>query len=454
MATEYTPACPQDCILPPKTCPDRTSEDCLHLNVYAPSVITKPLPVMVYFHGGRFEQGSAGNILYEGKYIANMTEVIYVITNYRLGALGALALGELNGNYAINDQRLALKWVQRNIKNFGGDPSNVTIFGQSAGAGSIAAHLISNKSANLFHKVIMQSNPLELPFKTKESYKPLAQALAKEVGCPDYSISCLRSKSANEIVAAQKAAEKGGLDIFHPFRSILAWSPTVGPDDITMQPFEAFRTGKHAKVPIMHGVVTEEALLFVNLGVKEPLSDLAYGLLLNFIFGEHASALAARYPPNGYDNRDILSVLGDDYMFHCPSLNASDNFYVNSRAPVFYYLYNHTLTFDGWGSRYPFCLNRTCHGAELPLLFNTAPHAGFTITPDEARISKETITYWSNFAKSGDPNSPVYVHVKWLPYNSNEKTSIMFNTKGPIQVKNYRKAQCDFWDKIGYHYGA
>lgn len=208
------------------------------------------------------------------------------------------------------------------------------------------------------------------------------------------------------------------------------------------------------KLPIMHGVVTEEALLFVNLGVKEPMSDLAYIALINFIFGSHASDILALYPPDGNDNRDILSVLGDDYMFHCPSFNASTHFYLRSKEPVYYYLYNHSLSFDGWGPRYPFCVNRTCHGAELPLLFNTAPHAGFTISPDEARISKETITYFSNFAKSGNPNFPAPVPTKWLPYNDNEQNALVFNTKGPVQNKNYRSSYCEFWDQIGYDYGT
>jgi carboxylesterase type B len=140
-ATQWGPACPQTCELPPHTCPDTTSEDCLTLNVYAPlAPHDAPWPVMFFIHGGNFKQGFGGGPLYDSSTIANSTNTIYVTVNYRIGALSTMLgtdvkTGEVvPGNLAITDQRLALQWVHDNIAAFGGDPTRLTIFGQSAGA--------------------------------------------------------------------------------------------------------------------------------------------------------------------------------------------------------------------------------------------------------------------------------------------------------------------------------
>lgn len=164
--------CPQTCALPPGACQpaNETSEDCLFLNVYAPpqpNTTTAPstvaatapapakLPVMVWIHGGRFEQGSGGTELYDGALLALAGPCVVVTINYRLGVLGFYTDPDqgITGNYAIKDQQFALRWVQRNIAAFGGDPSRVTIFGQSAGGASVTTHLLSPPSWPLFHQV-------------------------------------------------------------------------------------------------------------------------------------------------------------------------------------------------------------------------------------------------------------------------------------------------------------
>ena len=146
----------QDCKLPPGGCQDEMSEDCLYLNVHAPlEASAEPVPVMVFFHGGRYEQGSAGVELYDGRMLANLTNIVVVTVNYRLGALGFMTLNEFEGNFGVLDQRLALQWVQQNIAGFGGDPSAVTIFGQSAGGTSVSFHLVTTGSKPYFHRVCL-----------------------------------------------------------------------------------------------------------------------------------------------------------------------------------------------------------------------------------------------------------------------------------------------------------
>lgn len=408
---------------------------------------------MVFFHGGRFEQGSAGNVLYDGKFVANMSEVVFVIANYRLGALGGLAYDSIKGNFGLKDQRLALKWVQNNIKNFGGDPSQVTIFGQSAGGASIASHLISDKSKGLFHKAIVQSNPLQLPFKTLETYKPLAEALAEELGCPDFSISCMKSKSAMEVVEAQKRAEESSVDLSQPFLSILAWTPVVSPDDVKYQPFEAFQKGLHHKVPILQGITSEEALLFIHLAIDEEIDDFQYSLVIYALFSGIYDEVISRYPPNGFDNRIPLSQLGDDLLFFCPHSNITREM-ANSNPPIYMYHYNHSLTFDGWGPRYEFCQGHPCHGAELPILFNTAEEAGFPVAPEEVILGRNMAAYWTNFARTSNPNQGnMPVPTKWTPYIENNRASLLFNTHQTILRRDVSVDNCNFWDSVGYKWG-
>jgi para-nitrobenzyl esterase len=165
-ATAFGPACPQ-----PPVPGYSQSEDCLYLNLWTPTRSSvKNLPVLVFFHGGSFVDGAGSVPVYDGARLAARGDVILVTLNYRLGALGFLAGGSganrLAGNYGFEDQQLALRWVQRNIASFGGDAKRVTIFGQSAGAMSVGAHLVAPGSRSLFHSAIMESNPYGLPFKT------------------------------------------------------------------------------------------------------------------------------------------------------------------------------------------------------------------------------------------------------------------------------------------------
>jgi carboxylesterase type B len=174
-----TTACPQHCDEPPFICPTSQDEDCLYLNVFTPAVMdpNKPLPVMLWWSGGNYKLMTSGNVLYEGDYFANFTNIVLITANYRLGALGYLVTDSLNGNYGVMDQVHTMKWIQRvravcclgrfwhgllthgfvaaslqNAAAFGGDPGRVTIFGQSAGSGSVAVHMVSPYSQGLFHR--------------------------------------------------------------------------------------------------------------------------------------------------------------------------------------------------------------------------------------------------------------------------------------------------------------
>jgi carboxylesterase type B len=202
-ATEFGDICAQ---APPGFPSPPSSEDCLSLNVWTPADARgSSLPVLVFLHGGGFEDGSGSIPLYDGAYLAASQDVVVVTINYRLGALGFLAgYGGLGGNYGLRDQQLALSWVQGNIHAFGGDATSVMLFGESAGAMSTGLHMLSiPSSADLFSAALMESNPAGLPYKPLPEAALFGATLAKVLGCETGGLDCMRAKTAEEIVAAQ-----------------------------------------------------------------------------------------------------------------------------------------------------------------------------------------------------------------------------------------------------------
>uniref|UniRef100_A0A7S3PU08 Carboxylesterase type B domain-containing protein n=1 Tax=Chaetoceros debilis TaxID=122233 RepID=A0A7S3PU08_9STRA len=214
-ASKYGPDCYQlvDPVLNPLADANHMSEDCLYLNVFTPAghvarsrptfiSTIKRLPVMLWFHGGAFQQGAARRPEYDGRKLAER-DIIIVSINYRLGALGFLVSSRdgLYGNFGLMDQRAALEWVKNNIEAFGGDPDNICLFGESAGAVMIGLHLLMEGAGELFHKAIMQSNPVGYTFRSVVVADFIGEALKKNVDCRD--LACLRAERVEEIMRAQ-----------------------------------------------------------------------------------------------------------------------------------------------------------------------------------------------------------------------------------------------------------
>ena len=253
-------------------CPPKTSEDCLFLNVFAPVTSTADkLPVMFWLHGGDYYQGYGGGLLYDGSDLVARENVIVVSINYRIGALGFLYSGsdsktQFTGNYGTLDQQFALQWVQRNAHVFGGDPNQVTIFGQSAGSESVAVLLNMPSNKGLFSKAIMQSFPSALPFRTADKAPSFTKVVAKDAGC-DVTVpyeECMRTLTWQEILAAAVKAETNVLANLNEFLSLFQpYSPTVGTLDLTKQPMEGFLDGSSIDVPIIMGSVRQEGVIFM-----------------------------------------------------------------------------------------------------------------------------------------------------------------------------------------------
>lgn len=217
-ASQFGPDCYQlvDPVMNPLADPEYMSEDCLYLNVYTPAghvarsrqgkflSATKKLPVMLWFHGGAFQQGAARRPEYDGRKLAER-DIVVIAINYRLGALGFLVSSPdgLYGNFGLMDQRAALDWVKKNIEAFGGDPDNITLFGESAGAVMIGLHLLMEGAGTLFHKAIMQSNPVGYTFRSVVVADFIGEALKRNVDCRD--LACLRAERVEEIMRAQSS---------------------------------------------------------------------------------------------------------------------------------------------------------------------------------------------------------------------------------------------------------
>ncbi|GAM27469.1 hypothetical protein SAMD00019534_106450 [Acytostelium subglobosum LB1] len=446
--------CPQNCMLPPGTCPTNTSEDCLYLNVFVP-LTALPVdgesnrPVMAFLPGGRFEQGAASSVLYNAGTMVNSSNAIVVTINYRLGVLGFLMTDDFTGNYGFLDQRQALQWIQNNIAYFGGNSSRVTLCGQSAGATSIAAHITSPLSFGLFQQAISESNPFTLDLKTRTVAKQNSMHFAKAVGCPTATPACLLAVDADAVIQGQIKAQQE-VDPLIPLAAFLPWTPTVDEVDILDQPITLIEQGKFLDIPMIVGTVKEEALLFIYQASAKNITEEEYAGVLALLFYEKAVDIAAGYPPVHSDNRPVMSVLGTNFIFVCPNRNMTR--YLNRVEPVFTYQFQHVLSFDAWGPDYPYCVGHVCHGSELPFIFNSASLGGYTFDADEQVLAYAMNNYWMNFVANGNPNIGLSVPTVWPNYDTNTDQSMIFQAPTPFVQANVLEPQCNSLDQlVGYN---
>jgi carboxylesterase type B len=469
-ANTFKPGCPQRCVLPPGVCPTQQSEDCIYLNIFTPrNSQSKNLPVMLWIPGGHFEQGSAGTPLYDGGFLSsNQSQMILVSVNNRLGALGWVtdkSIPELaDGNLGLLDLIEALQWTQRNIANFGGNPNAITLAGQSAGATCIAALMISPKTKGLFHRVILQSNPISLPFRYRNDASDLGKTFRKNLSC--HSIECLRSKSVEEIVKAQHdAADK--ISIIEPLVSFLPWAPTVDGKLVPMRFLDAIKNNLYHKdasgapMPMMLGNLAEEAVIFVHMATNKKLHAAAYIAAVTVIFRTSAFGVLSRYPPTPFfgDERPQVSNLVTDYLFTCVTRNVASQIQQHDKSSgnVYLYRFNHSLSFDAWGPKYPYCKGHSCHGAELPILFHQS--ATGNMSEKEQALSQEMMHYWSNFVWTGNPNiRPKHLEQvklpEWPAFNAKDPSHLEFTSDSTFAIKGYNKKNCNYFDDIGYAKGA
>ncbi len=354
--------------------------DCLTVNVWAPDN-AEGLPVMFWIHGGGLENGSASSPLYTGDHLA-ARGVVVISVNYRLGAFGWLALDELaaeNGgvgaNWGFLDQQLALKWAVDNAAAFGGDPTNVTIFGESAGGRSVCGHLASDASRKLYQRAIAMSGGGCNRTMSFEDAAAQGEKFLAELGCPD--VACARTKPDEAIITAAGAS---GLET--PL--------VVDGETFTGDTLQAAEAGKLSEIDVMVGANADEANLF-TLGFPEPtdqgLLDLAAG------YSDRPEELLALYPRDAFPtNLARFQAMTTDQRFVCPALA-----FVEALPDATAYHYAWVATGN------PVDLG-AAHGLELPPLFGHREGIIIELEDDERfqAVSEALQTAWVSFATNGD----------------------------------------------------
>jgi para-nitrobenzyl esterase len=392
-AVSHSPACPQLEVYPPDAPQEPTSEDCLTLNVWAPATKSAgKLPVMVWIHGGGLMNGSGSVPQYAGDQLA-ARGVIVVTINYRLGVLGFLAHPELNreapyggsGNYGLLDQIAALKWVNRNIAAFGGDPDRVTIFGQSSGSFSASMLVSSPLAKGLFQRAIGQSGAVFEPVELDPLFTPKG---ASEAG----------------VRFASKAGAKSLVDLRKmPVESLLkqGFNPQFNIDGhvIPASPHEAYAAGKQNDVDLLIGTNASEGTFFfdpasVTVGNFDVVLGRTYPSLL-------LSAVGASPGKTDADARRAAVSIDTDMRFRWGMWAWARHALKSGKRRVFFYRFTGQ---PAYRAGHPYYGLGPTHGAELPYVFGDLDPRAANWTSGDHELASTVQQYWTNFANSGDPN--------------------------------------------------
>ncbi|XP_970253.2 juvenile hormone esterase-like [Tribolium castaneum] len=463
------------------------NEDCLYLNVYTPklpsSTSSTSLPVMVFFHGGAFAIGDSKYSSYGPQFLVNH-EVVLVTLNYRLGVFGFLSTQDkvIPGNNGLKDQLLALQWVRKNIHLFGGNSSQVTIFGQSAGAASVGYHLVSEKSRGLYRAAIMESSSVLNSFGYQRNAKHFAQKIASYINASVteeatsgeiYGVM-LRASSTEIDAAADKIASEESYNSAQLFQGYY-FAPVIEPDHenafLTEKMFKILDRGGGAKVPVIVGINSEESLSrntdinFLKRLMKLYDDDLK-ALVPNNMnsVDENAKVEAGKLIRKLYSGEDLLqnvAAAGIRYMSDTSFTRAVIKFALlqSKYSDVYFYQFSYdgqvgniSVTVEG--------AERVGHNEELSYLWRIRTEATnndlSAFSQNDFTTQHRLLKLWTNFAKTLNPTpekTELFQNVIWpkvLPDNDFPYLDIDEN----LQVKNYPKNESfRGWERIYEQYG-
>jgi para-nitrobenzyl esterase len=443
-ASKVGPECAQLEELQPTPDP-ASSEDCLTLNVWTPSKpAATPAPVMVWIFGGGFVTGNAGDPAYDGQALSEATGAVIVTVNYRLGPLGFLAHTALtaedpshpsSGMYGFEDQRAALAWVKTNIAAFGGDPSSVALFGESAGGISTCLHLISPLSDGLFQRTMIESGPCDTTGVTLAAAEAQGTTLATAVGCTDAStvLTCMRAVTSDAILTALPLSPDFMAD------SGTTWFPIVDGLNITDQPPNLFAAGSFSKTPTLLGTNKNEGSIFFLLGGLDPTTDAEAQALFEASYPGQGAAIEAMYPSSAYGgsaDAAAIDAFGDS-AFVCPTRRAARAL-SKGGVPVYLYQFTHAVTSELGAGVGVF------HSSEIPFIWGN-PYLGITLDAQEKQLSTEMMDYWFQMAASGDPTGKGAF--AWPAYEQATDTNIVLDLTLSTET-GLKSALCDFWDGL------
>lgn len=423
-------------------------EDCLYLNVWTPSTSPEtPLPVLFFIHGGGNVQGgtsasSSGVSTYDGALLAERTNAVVVTAAYRLGALGFLAHPALtaeagtSGNYALRDQIMALQWVHDQIGAFGGDPSRVLVFGESAGAVNTCALYTSPAAAGLMSAALMQSGGCSQPTLAARETQGEEKVAATDCAEAEDVPACLRGLDAEalaalseDVISAVGVPGGGG------------FGPAVDGDLLPMDPMEAIEAGAQLNVPLVVGSNADETAMWVPT-----LTEAQYNSYIESSFGRLSDEVLELYPVSDYDSpRWAWIALTTDGVFTCPARRIARA--AAASTPV----YRYWFTKEAEGSSG--VAYGAFHGFELAYVFQTLDRVvdatGYDASEADYAVEAAMGQAWAAFAAEGDPSAAV----DWPAYDPETDPALEFGEEtGPVE--GVRAAQCDLWDDLAGYTGG
>ena len=404
-------------------------EDCLRVNIWTPGINDgKKRPVMVWLHGGGYSAGSGQELpSYDGRNLAEKGDVVVVTLNHRLNVLGFLdlsAYGEKyahSGNSGLLDLVAALEWVQENIANFGGDASNVTIFGQSGGGGKVSTLLATPAAKGKFHKAIVQSGAMLRTMDSRWSRR-IGAAVVEELGITPCRIDEISKVPFEDLLAAgekviarlKPEAEKQGFASF-----IFGWAPTVDGSVLPRQPFSPDAPEQSKDVPMMIGTTIHEFSLSTYVPQLRTIDKSAAIEYLKTKYGEKTEEFLRLFEKTypDYQPKDLIDT---DFTFRPSAIEQAVIKARQGGAPVYTYMF-------AWESPVLDGILRSTHCMEIPFVFNNADiHASMTGGGKDAlELAEKMSQAWINFARTGDPNTEDLP--QWPVYNCSEGAAMIFN---------------------------
>jgi para-nitrobenzyl esterase len=411
-----------------------SSEDCLYLNVFTPAgAKARNLPVMFWVHGGSLRTG-AGDEYNPTGLVGH--GVIVVTINYRLGALGFLADAALAGrpgappgNYGLMDQQAALRWVQRNIRGFGGNPGNVTLFGESAGGLSTLSQLVSPGARGLFQKAIVESGSYNPTQQSLTSAEAAGAAFATKAGCASNSASCLRGLPVSTILANEDP---------------VGYTPDIDGTVLKQSIKTALASGQFNRVPVVIGTNHDEYRLFVGvyelLGAKVTAANYQnmVATTLN-VPAAAAAAIVARYPLSHFSSPAVaLGAVGTDAIFACNSLSFDES--LSRYVPTYAYEFNDENAPELFLPQVSFSYG-AAHASELQYLFSqtAVPHPT-DLTAAQQQLAEAMKQDWTTMAKTGVPAAG------WPRFSTASQRMLSLVPPRPQTETNFSaQHQCAFW---------
>ena len=418
------------------------SEDCLNLNIFTPT-LHKKLPVMVWIHGGGFQSGSASLPEYNGTKLANSGNVVVVSINYRLGCLGFLRLCDIShgvipsiGNEGLGDQISALKWIQDNIHHYGGDHNNITLFGESAGAMSIACLLASPKAKGLFHKAILQSGAGHTYASSEKANKVAAEFVnsAKQLG---FTMEEFPGLSTDDLMAIQ-AHFLARPEVYQQF-GILPFTPVIEDHLLPLPPHQAIAQGSAIDITIIAGTNTDEwtyfaALLQQSISSKEALHMALSALIgpedIDKVLLQIDEQLSSRRRTINCQNQ--LSEMYCEYWFTQPCLRLLDK-HIKAGGTAYRYKLGRRSSIEKIGCT---------HAADIRYLFDMTEAPFQEQVPRVLQLINEIQASWAAFAHDGSPATEDY---PWPSYN--EGLCFMYFDHEQSHLANHTQS-IDFWSRI------